>query len=424
MGAVMKLAEFKKSGHWPTLLSSFLYFDIGFMAWVALSPLIIYITKDLGLTDGQKFTLIAIPTLSGALLRIPLGAMADRLGAKFTGTVAQIVVMIACAYVWRFGLKSATEIGIFGVFLGLGGASFAVALPQASRWYPPQYQGIVMGIAGAGNIGVVIDALLAPIIAEHYGWQGVFGFLLIPMVLILGVYVFCSKDAPDSKRPLSLSAYFKVFKDRDSLWFMFFYFVTFGGFIGLATSLPLYFKIQHSVSGVSASLLVALIITFGSTFRPVGGYIADRIGGIKLLTTLFIVIASCYVLTAFMPTGIKAPAGTTGWGITQLTGVAWYSVIIFSVAATALGMGNGAVFQLIPQRFRNEIGVMTGIVGCTGGIGGFMLAQTMGMSKDQTGSFQLGFIIFSVIALLGFFGLLVVKSRWRTTWGAVSGARI
>ncbi len=420
----MNMAEFKKAGHWPTLLSSFLYFDIGFMAWVALSPLIVYITKDLGLSDGQKFTLIAIPTLSGALLRIPLGAMADRAGPKLTGTIAQIIVMVACAYVWMYGLKSSMQIGIFGLFLGLGGASFAVALPQASRWYPPQYQGIVMGIAGAGNMGVVIDALLAPTIAENYGWQGVFGFLLIPMVLILGIYVFCSKDAPNSKKPMSLSSYFKVFKDRDSLWFMFFYFITFGGFIGLSTSLPLYFKIQHSVSGVSASLLVAFIITFGSTFRPVGGYFADRLGGVKLLTYLFLVIAACYLATAFMPMGVKAPIGTTGWTLTQLTGVAWYSVLIFIIAATALGMGNGAVFQLIPQRFAKEIGVMTGIVGCTGGIGGFMLAQTMGISKDATGSFQLGFTIFSVFALLGFVGLMLVKLRWRTTWGAQSGARI
>ncbi len=419
----MNLKDFKKAGHWPTLLSSFLYFDIGFMAWVALAPLIIYITKDMGLTDGQKFTLIAIPTLSGALLRVPFGWLADSIGPKLTGIIAQVIVMIAVAYVWWFGVSGPVQLGIFGVFLGIGGASFAVALPQASRWYPPQYQGIVMGIAGAGNMGVVIDALLAPTIAEHYGWRGVFGFLLIPMVVILGIYVFAAKDAPNSKKPVSLSNYFAVLKDRDSVWFMFFYFITFGGFIGLSTSLPLYFKIQHSVSGIGASLLVALIITFGSTFRPVGGYIADRIGGIRLLHILFLVVSACYFATAFMPMGPKAPT-PAGWNLSDLAGIPWGSVALFSIAATALGMGNGAVFQLIPQRFRNEIGVMTGIVGCTGGIGGFMLAQSMGISKDMTGSFMTGFSIFGTLALLGFIGLVMVKSRWRTTWGAISGARV
>ena len=111
---------------------------------------------------------------------------------------------------------------IFGLVLGIGGASFAVALPQASRWYPPQYQGVVMGIAGAGNMGVVIDTMLAPTIAEHFGWQAVFGFLLIPMVLVLAYYVFAAKDAPGERKPISLKAYATLLRDPDSRWFMFF----------------------------------------------------------------------------------------------------------------------------------------------------------------------------------------------------------
>ncbi|MHC2333878.1 MFS transporter [Bradyrhizobium sp. USDA 4454] len=310
-----------------------------------------------------------------------------------------------------------------GFALGVGGASFAVALPQASRWYPPQYQGVVMGIAGAGNMGVVLDTLLAPSIAEHWGWQAVFGCLLIPMLMVLAYYAVAAKDAPGERKPISLKAYGALLKDSDSRWFMFFYFITFGGFVGLANALPLYFTVQYHVSGVAAGMLVALIVAFGSGFRPVGGMIADRIGGIRSLSILFGIVVAAYVVIAFMPEGPTAPT-QAGWALTELPRIAWISVLLFSIGVLALGMGNGAVFQLIPLRFRHEIGLMTGLVGCAGGIGGFFLAQTLGYAKGMTGGFGAGFLFFGALALLGFIGLAMVKVRWRTTWGAVSGARV
>ena len=280
-----------------------------------------------------------------------------------------------------------------------------------------------MGIAGAGNVGVVLDTLLAPTIAEHFGWQGVFGFLLIPMALILAYYVIAAKDAPGAKRPVSLKAYGELLKDPDSRWFCFFYFITFGGFSGLANALPLYFTVQYHVSAVSAGLLVALVVAFGSCFRPVGGYLADHFGGIKALSILFAVVSVAYFIVAAMPEGPKSPVAT-GWTLLTMPGIAWFSVIVFSIGALALGMGNGSVFQLIPLRFKNEIGVMTGLVGCLGGIGGFFLAKTLGTSKGLTGGFGAGFTFFGCLALFGLLGLSYVKSRWRTTWGALSGARV
>ncbi|QWG19667.1 MFS transporter [Bradyrhizobium sediminis] len=419
----MKFAEFKKAGHWPTLLAAFLYFDISFMAWVALGPLMIYIARDMNLAVNEKFTLVAIPVLAGAVLRVPMGILADLIGAKRTGILAQFVVIVATAWVWHFGLSNKLAIEVFGVVLGIAGASFAVALPQASRWYPPQYQGIVMGIAGAGNMGVVIDTLLAPVIAENFGWQAVFGALLVPMAIILAFYTFAAKDAPGERKPVSLRAYGALLRDSDSRWFMFFYFITFGGFVGLANALPLYFTVQYHVSGVAAGLLVALIVAFGSGFRPVGGFIADRIGGIRSLSILFAVVVAAYAIIAFMPEGPAAPA-QAGWSLTAMPRIAWISVLLFSIGVLALGMGNGAVFQLIPLRFRHEIGLMTGLVGCAGGVGGFFLAQALGVAKGMTGGFGAGFLFFGFLALLGFVGLAMVKVRWRTTWGAVSGARV
>jgi NNP family nitrate/nitrite transporter-like MFS transporter len=427
----MNFQEFKKAGHWPTLMAAFLYFDVSFMVWVVLGPLSLYLTQELNLPIAEKFGLVAIPILFGAILRIPLGMLADHLGPKRTGELAQLVVMAGLAYAWLFGLQSKLEVEILGVILGIAGASFAVALPQASRWYPPKFQGVVMGIAGAGNMGVVLDSMLVPWLAETYGWQNVFGFLLIPLAAVFLFYTLVVKDAPDRRTPVTWKNYVSVLSDTDTWWFMFFYSITFGGFVGLGNSLPLYFSNWYHASGIAAGMMVAIIVFAGSIFRPVGGWVADRVGGIRALQVLFLVVAVSYLMIAFLPEGprpetaqITTSAKVVGWGLTELPVIAWLAVATFFIGTTALGMGNGAVFQLVPLRFRGEIGVMTGLVGAAGGLGGFFLAKTLGWSRGVTGSFSVGFWVFAALALVGLVGLALVKTRWRTTWGAVAGARI
>ena len=426
----MNWREFKQAGHWPTLLVAFLYFDISFMVWVVLGPLSLYLTQDLGLAIEEKFTIVAIPILCGALLRVPMGTLADHIGPKRAGQLGQLVVMAGMLYAWLWGLHSKLEVELFGIVLGIAGASFAVALPQVSRWYPPKYQGMVMGIVGAGNMGVVLDSMLVPWLAETYGWQSVFGFLLIPLLIVFVLYSWMAKDAPDKRAAVTLANYGAVLKDVDTWWFMFFYSITFGGFVGLGNALPLYFTHWYHTSGVAAGMMVAIIVFAGSMFRPVGGWLADRIGGIRALQILFSLVAVAYLMIAFLPEG-PAPAASVistakvaGWGLMELPAVAWMAVLVFFVGAMALGMGNGSVFQLVPLRFRHEIGVMTGLVGAAGGIGGFFLAKSLGWSQGMTGSFAAGFWIFAGLALLGLFGLVSVKKRWRTTWGAASGARV
>lgn len=426
----MNLADFRRAGHWPTLLSAFLYFDISFMVWVVLGPLSLYITQELGLSIDEKFTIVAIPILCGAAFRIPLGMLADQIGAKRAGQLGQIIVMIGLAYAWLAGLHSKWEVELLGLILGVAGASFAVALPQVSRWYPPRYQGVVMGIAGAGNMGVVLDSMIVPWLAENYGWQSVFGFLLIPVGIVFLIYTWLAKDAPGRPTPVTLHNYGRVLRDADTWWFMFFYFITFGGFVGLGNALPLYFTTWYHVSGVTAGMMVAIVVFAGSLFRPVGGMLADRVGGIRSLQILFAVVALCYVSVAFLPEGPAAAASqiadakVAGWSLASLPGIAWFAVLVFFIGAMALGMGNGSVFQLVPLRFRNEIGVITGLVGAAGGVGGFFLAKTLGWSKAFTGDFAAGFGVFAVLAGVGLVGMMKVKTRWRTTWGAVSGARV
>jgi NNP family nitrate/nitrite transporter-like MFS transporter len=414
--------KFRQAGHLPTLFASFCYFDFSFMVWVALGPTIIYITRPLGLAVSEKFTLVALPILAGAFLRVILGLCTDHFGGKRTGTIAQLAVIASIAYTWLWGLNSKLEIELLGVALGLAGASFAVALPQASRWYPPHYQGVVMGIAGAGNMGVVLETTTAPYLAEHLGWQNAFGILLIPLLLTLLLYVWVVKEPPVPKRQVTWADYRALLVDRDTRWFMFFYSITFGGFVGLANALPLYFTEQYDLSGISAGMMAAVIVMFGACFRPIGGLVADRVGGVRALGVLFGVVALAYFGEACLPVGPTAPTGA-GWDLAEIPSIAWLAVLLFSAGVLALGMGNGAVFQLIPLRFREEIGAMTGLVGCAGGIGGFFLANALGLSQRTTGAFTAGLLAFGLLASSGLVGIITVRSRWRTNWRVV-GARI
>lgn len=393
------------SGHWPTLVSAFVYFDFSFMVWTVLGPLSAHIKEALNLSDQQTGLMVAVPSLGGAGLRLVLGLLVDRIGAKNTGLLAQSIVAGALGWGWLAGLGSFQAVILIGFMLGFAGASFAVALPQAGRWYPPHLQGTVLGLAGAGNIGVVIDALLAPRIANAYGWQAVFGFALIPAVLVFIVYVVFSKEAPLQVKPKQLRDYWELSRDKDTYWFCFFYTITFGGFAGLAASLVLYFKSTYGLSKVQAGDWAALCTFVGVMARPLGGALADRIGGIRTLTF-------CYVIAGIA----LAAAGRA----TTLAA----AVILFVIALGALGAGNGSVFQLLPQRFGKELGLMTGLVGAGGGLGAFLLATALGWSKGETGSYTTGLTVFACCCVVALVGLTLVKKRWRTTWGALAAARI
>ncbi len=398
--------DFWQSGHTPTLLSAFLYFDIAFMIWVMLGPLAVQIATSLELTAAQKGLMVATPVLAGALLRLVMGVLVDHLKPKKAGLIGQAIVIGALAWAWLGGIHSFREILALGVALGFAGASFAVALPLASRWYPPQHQGTALGIAGAGNSGTVLAALFAPGLAVAFGWSNVFGLALIPLGLALAVYLMFAKDAPDCPPPKSLSQYLNVLKDKDAWWFMFFYFCTFGGFVGLASSLTIYFNDQYGMPPVEAGYFTAACVFAGSLVRPIGGALSDRIGGIRTLLAIYVSAAIFLTIASF---GSPNP---------------WLALLWFILGMGSLGVGNGAVFQLVPQRFRKEIGVMTGFVGMAGGIGGFYLAASLGYIKGATGSYQIGLLIFVGLCLVALVGLSMVKKRWRTTWGAATLARV
>jgi NNP family nitrate/nitrite transporter-like MFS transporter len=399
--------SFWQSGHRPTLIAAFLYFDLAFMVWVILGPLAPIISAEMGLTPAQKGLMVAVPTLAGAVLRLVNGLLVDRIGPKTTGAIGQVIVMVGLLVAWYFGVTSFNGTLALGVILGFAGASFAVALPLASRWYPPEHQGKAMGIAGMGNSGTVLAALFAPILAKIFGWNDVLGLAVIPLFVVFIFYMVAAKDSPDQPAPKPITAYAEVLKDQDAWWFMLFYGVTFGGFVGLSASLSIYFTDQFAMTPVVAGYCTAACVFAGSLVRPFGGATADKIGGIKTLSYVYILAA---LLLAAISTAPASLAVTLG---------------LFLLVMATLGFGNGAVFQLVPQRFRNEIGVMTGLVGFGGGVGGFYLASSLGFAKQITGSSSSGFLIFAGLALVALIGLTSVKKRWRTTWGAaIQGVRI
>src|SRR6185436_7185260 len=285
-------------GHWPTLLTAFLYFDFSFMAWTLLGPLGVQIGETLHLSTEQKGLMVAVPILSGAILRIALGLAVDRFGAKNTGITAQLIVIGALLVAWLVGLPNYQATLLMGAVLGFAGASFAVALPQAGRWYPPNMQGFVMGLAGAGNIGTVIDALFAPRLAAAYGWRAVFGLALVPAVLVLLAYTIFSREAPVTIKKKRLVDYFHLLKEKDAHWFCFYYTISFGGFVGLASSYVLYFKGEFALTPIHAGDLAALCTAAGALARPVGGAIADRIGGIRALYRFYALAGGALIAAA------------------------------------------------------------------------------------------------------------------------------
>jgi NNP family nitrate/nitrite transporter-like MFS transporter len=385
-----KLIQAIRSGHPPTLFSAFLYFDVSFMIWVLLGGLGIFISKDLGLSIFQKSILVAVPLLGGAIFRVIVGVLVDRFGPKKVGllTLSTMVVPLVAGWLWA---ATFSHFLIIGLLLGVAGASFAVALPLASRCYPPEHQGIAMGIAGAGNSGSTLTLLVAPFLAKTFGWHFVFGLALIPLLITLTLFALLAKDIGVLPPPATLSDYWAFLKQKELWWFNLYYSVTFGTFVGLASFLSIFLHDQYKVSPVVAGWLTALCVFSASFVRPIGGSLADKIGGMRLLTALYLVATILFSLIAFLP---PLPIAMT----------------LFVLGMIAFGMGNGAIFQWIPQKFPSDIGMVTGLVGAFGGVGGFMLPMLLGTMKGLTGSYGGGFLLCAVMTLSCFLSLFLRKN--------------
>ena len=392
---------FLRSGHWPTLAASFLYFDFCFAIWVLNGAMAPFISESFGLNAAQKGFMISVPILAGALMRFPLGVLAQYIGRKNAAMVEMGLIVAALAFGFVF-VKTYDHVLAMGVLLGIAGASFGVALSLGSGWFPPQYKGLAMGIAGAGNSGTVLAVLFAPPLAQAYGWQTVYGLAAFTMLLPMAVMWLAAKEPPDREHQ-TLREHLSCLFEKDGWAFSLIYIVTFGGFIGLASFLPTYFHDQFKVTKIEAGQLTMLATLMGSAVRVVGGWIADRVGGIHTLSGVLLLVAAAL-----------AACGLAGQSLALTT-------LLFMLCFAALGAGNGALFQLVPLRWPLSTAVAGSMIGEIGALGGGFLPNAMGLSKQYSGSYLWGFLSFTLLALVMLAVLRVVQIRWTRTWAEKGG---
>ncbi|GAC1500970.1 MAG: MFS transporter [Steroidobacteraceae bacterium] len=441
-----------RSGNWKALLACFLYFDTGFTVWVMFGPLAPYISKQLALSPTEGGILVAVPVLSAAILRVTLGNLFQSTDGRRLALLGISLSSIPSLILLFPIVPNYSMLLTLGVLLGTGGASFAIALPMAGSSYPPKVQGLVLGLAAAGNIGAVVDGFLFPTLAQHFGWQRSTAAALPLLALTAAAVLLWGEDrsAKSGSIPRALAGfavsllciiglvssvhagwfghgkkgllllpilgaavalavlprkYRLVLAERDAWVIMLVYSITFGGFVGMSSYVSLFLTTQYALTKVDAGMIMAALSFMGAMVRPVGGHLADQLSGVKVLMVLLIAIAISNVGFA-----VSMP---------QLTG----AVALLTGLYMCFGLGNGATFQLVPHRWKGKTGLMTGIIGAAGGIGGFYLPVVMGIAKESTGSYQLGFATFAVLAAVAFVWVVILHRQW-LAWSAPETAHM
>ena len=370
-----------KSGHWPSLLGAWLHLTTSFMVWLLIGAMSISIAGDLQLSNSQISWLVALPLLGGAVFRIVAGWSADRVGARGTAVVIMLAECAVLLWGW-LGVTAYTEALAFALCLGMAGASFAVSLPLASKAYPPAAQGLVLGLAASGNIGTVFILFWAPRWAAQLGWHAVCLVMagVVAMVLLLfSIGVPAHPDRPVQQNAQWWHSAGSMIRRRAAYWLCFLYATTFGGFVGLCSLLPLVLHDVYRFEAITAGVLAALCGLGGSLLRPVGGYVADRLGGLRTLHYVLPIAAGAVV-------AIISPSRSL-------------AVTMMILTTGALGFGNGVVFQLVAEWFPKDIGLASGVVGAAGGLGGFVLPVAAGLLKETAGSYEYGLWLFAGFAM-------------------------
>jgi len=369
-----------KPGAGRALFFSTTAFAVSFAIWGLVSALAPTFAQVYGLSAKMKSLLIAIPVLLGSLGRIPAGMLADRFGGRRVFTALLLLSAIPAAAI---GFSTSyTQLVWLGLFLGMAGTTFSVGVGFTSKWFAPEKQGTALGIYGMGNIGQSVAVFGAPVLALSFGsWRPVF-YLFAAVSLAWGLVFYAfARDAATTAKPKTLSENLGVLRRSPTAWVLsLFYFVTFGGFVAFSIYLPTLLRDQFGLTATDAGARTAGFVLLATLMRPIGGSLADRFGGARVLTFVFASVAALGLLMGcpWMPTFTMGALG----------------------AAAALGLGNGAVFKLVPQYFPKETGTVTGLVGAFGGLGGFFPPLVLGVIRDATSGYALGFIFLAVFALL------------------------
>ncbi len=399
---MLELRTFLKSGHAPTLFAAFLYFSFSCCIWVLNGAMAPFIGETFPMTPAERGLMLSIPIFAGALMRFPLGVLAQYIGRKNATLVEMVLIGVAMLF-GVFYVDTLNDLYAMGVLLGIAGASFGVALSLGSGWFPPRHKGLAMGIVGAGNVGTAVSVLVAPPLAQWLGWQAVYGVAGVSILLPLIVMIVFAKEPPDVDRRAGLREHTACLFEKDGWAFSLIYGVTFGGFIGLATFLPTYYYEQFGVSKVQAGQLTMLAAFMAAAVRVAGGRLSDRWGGVNTLTVVLLAVAASLLLV---------PLAAGSLALTTL-------ILMFSFAA--LGAGNGALFQLVPLRWPRSTAVAGSMIGEIGALGGGLVPNAMGLSKQYADTFAWGFVLFAVLALAMLGVMRVMQIRWTRTWAERGG---
>ena len=394
--------SFLNSGHSPTLFAAFLYFSFSCCIWVLNGAMVPFISETFNLSPAQKGLMLSIPIIAGALMRFPLGLLSQYIGRKNATLVEMVLIAVAMLFGFFF-VNTFNDLLAMGVLLGIAGASFGVALSLGAGSFAPRHKGLAMGLVGAGNVGTAVSVLIAPPLAQAFGWTAVYGLAALAISIPMVVMVVYAKEPPDLDKHATFKQHIACLYEKDGWAFSLIYAVTFGGFIGLATFLPTYYYDQFSVSKVQAGQLTMLAAFMGAALRVFGGWISDRLGGVNTLTAVLVIIAVTLVACGFAGGSLAA------------------TTLLVMLCFSALGAGNGAVFQLVPLRWPMSTAVAGSMIGEIGALGGGLVPSAMGLSKQYAGSYSWGFFLFAALALCMLGMLRVMQLRWTRTWAEKGG---
>ncbi|MHB0969723.1 MAG: MFS transporter [Thermoanaerobaculia bacterium] len=360
-------------------------FAVCFAIFGSVSAMMPILKKSLGLTPVQVSIALAVPVLLGSLGRIPLGMLTDRFGGRIIFSLVMVFSIIPAALMGF--VASYAQLVAYGFFIGIALASFSVGVAFVSRWYPPQRQGFALGVYGAGNIGQSLAAFGAPFIVAALGFAWGFWFFGALAFAWLLFFLAAAKNPPNVVRPKTFAETIVPLRDPKSWVLSLYYFLTFGGFVAMAIYLPTFLTELFDLTLKDAGLRTAGFVVLATALRPVGGVLADRVGGRAILGFVFPAVIT---MAAFLAVPKMVPFTIGALGM-----------------AAAIGLGNGAVFRLVPEYFPKSVGAVTGLVGAAGGLGGFFPPLALGMIRQWTGSFVLGFVFLAAFA----FGCWIVL--WR-----------